>query len=206
MHCLNKTVDSFERIYTVGVKVVTIGPLWGHRRGMRRDFGCLIRGWGKFPFRVKNEIINRHHSSPVAYLSDTLCPKWRNLHRIDSDVHKNDLLRVWEVMIDLYVSPELLSKGCTRVLCTVRVCSMRSNNSPNVGRLRGERSVVCWRALRPTRDSVWMTTAVSRRERRRMTKRRNWRCWLVRDARICIHPVHVGAGRACGEKKDDLSL
>ncbi len=74
MHCLNKTVNSFERIYTKGVKAVTVGHLWGHQRGMRGDFACLISGWGTFPLRSKRAIENKDtdHSSPGPHPRDTL--------------------------------------------------------------------------------------------------------------------------------------
>lgn len=49
-----------------------------------------------------------------------------------------------------------------------------------VSRLRGEQSVVCWRALLPMRDSEWMTTAASQRERKMKRKRRrNQSRWAV---------------------------
>lgn len=85
-----------------------------------------------------------------------------------------------------------------------------------VSRIKDEQSVVCWRALQPTRDSVWMTTAVSQRGRRRMKRRRNRTCWeapcLVRkiDRRVIdLYSSPCMLGRAecvCGLKEDDLSL
>lgn len=82
-----------------------------------------------------------------------------------------------------------------------------------VSRLRGEQSVVCWRALLPMRDSGWMTTAASQRERKKRRRRRNQSQWAVhyqvRYIQTDMHNavtfacnwMHVETGYASGKRR-----
>ncbi len=115
-----------------------------------------------------------------------------------------------------YWSPESLSWAIMSAWVCVCVC-MREGltcHFVTVSRLRGEQSVVCWRALLPMRDSGWMMTAASQRERKKKRRRRrNQSQWAVHyrvryiqtdmhnDVTFACNWKPVGTGYACGKRR-----